>query len=136
VNEATATISKGKKAPITTNSIVKRVPRVDPNKDRKDRALAGDYRVIHGKVLVPRPVEAFLNADGTERPLEAKYEEAIEGDVLRLTDVDAARLMDAGVIETLDAKPSRVGQGFKPPPVVWDFTGMPAGARQQATQYR
>src|ERR1700722_5271801 len=113
-------------ATITSCSIVKRVPRVDPDAERKSRKLGGDYRVIHGRVLVPKPTEAFLNADGTDKPHAEKIEYAIEGDIVRLTDLDAARLLEADVVEPLDAKPSRVGKVWVRPPVTMDFTGMPA----------
>jgi len=109
---------------ITVNSIVDRVPRTDPNKDRKERKLGGNYRVIHGKVLVPRPLDAFLNADGSKKPFEPETEEAIEGDIIRLTDVDASKLLEKDVIEALDAKPSRLGKVCVPPKVQKNYTGM------------
>lgn len=95
--------------------ILKKVPRPTPQQiDAKKRALAGIYRVIHGRVIIPRPVETFTRADGSEIPHAPKFDEAEEGDEIKVGDEDAARLMDAGVIEKLDARPSRVGKVFDP----------------------
>lgn len=113
-----------KKSDITLNAIVDRVPRTDPNKERKERKLGGNYRVIQGTVLVPRPTEVFLNADGTEKPFEAKTEEAIPGDTIRLTDLDASRLLEKDIIEPLDAKPSRLGKVTVIPKIHKNYTGM------------
>jgi hypothetical protein len=94
--------------------IVKAQPH-DPFELRaKERALAGTYRVIHGTIEIPRPDR--LNEDGSEKT--PKSISAIMGDHIELGDDDAARMIDAGVVERLDAKPSRVGKVWEPPPVI------------------
>ena len=126
--DASKTASKGTKG-ITASTITKKVPHVstepnprDPKKlSPEERALAGTYRVIHGTLHVPRPVESFTNPDGTEIPGAAKFDEAQVGDEVRLTDKDAAHCLDAGVIERLDTKPSQAGKVCKPPKPALEF---------------
>lgn len=114
----------------------------DPeHKTPKQRALAGHYRMIHGSILIPRPWSEWHNPDGSEiegvsRTVRAgvhvtKVAQADDlrnnitagdpiewvGDEVWLDDEEAARLMDQGMIEPLDAKPSMVGKMWlKPKP--------------------
>jgi hypothetical protein len=102
-------------APVVS-TIVKRVPRTDASHENaRERKLGGRYRVIHGQVAVPRPEAEYLRPDGSEDPHKLKIEYAIEGDVVNLSDDDAARMLDADIVEPLDAKPSRVGKVCEPP---------------------
>lgn len=80
-----------------------------------ERKLAGTYRVIHSNVLIPRPWDEWHAADGSEKPHEPKTITAQPGDEVALGDVDAANMLDAGVIERLDASPSRVNKVWQPP---------------------
>lgn len=129
------TPKKTEQAAASTNvtpRIVKRVPR--PAKFIGPVIPAGIYRVIHGVVTLPRPLSEWMRPDGTEIPHEPKFIEAgvvfqydahgglvvdedgfavgAQGDEIELGSDDATRLMAAGVIERLDASPSRVGRVF------------------------
>lgn len=96
--------------------IAKQVPRHDPfKKSAKDRGLAGTYRVIHGSIAIPRPRSEWSLPDGSENPHEPKVIYAMMGDEIEIGDEDAARMIDADIIEPLDAKPSRVGKVWAPP---------------------
>jgi hypothetical protein len=135
------------------SAIVSTVPRAlrqvnakDPAKlSPKERGLAGRYRVIHGTIHVTRPTASFTRPDGTEIPFAPKWDEAgihlqadgkYLGDVVDLTDEDAAVLVDSDQVEPLDAKPSRVGKVFNPPKVVREFGGMPQGVPDGASASR
>jgi hypothetical protein len=116
--------------------IVKRVPHPvvkrdfagNVIKDARDRHLAGVYRVIHGAIYLPRPVELWQNADGTRKPGQDPQEAALPGDEVYFGDEDAARFLDSNLIEELSANPSRVPRYnekgeyvsgvFKPPVIV------------------
>jgi hypothetical protein len=76
------------------------------------RRLGGLYRVIHGVVELPRP-QAEIDADPSPTP--ALTIRAQVGDEIEIGDTDAANMLDADVIEPLDAKPSRVGKVWDPP---------------------
>jgi hypothetical protein len=81
----------------------------------EERNLAGVYRVTHGRIAFPR-LQEDIQADkarGIENPPKQFFAEM--GDVVRLGDKDAALMVDAGVVETLDAKPSMVGKLWKAP---------------------
>lgn len=117
------------KPAITTSSIVAAKPRPklppnprDPNKKSPaERALRGDYRVIHGMLHVPRDPSTYLNDRGEPIAGRPMWDEAHEGDVVRLNDNDAAVAVDGGVVERLDTKPSRQGKVFQPPKIDWDM---------------
>lgn len=70
----------------------------------EERKLAGVYRVIHGRICIDPTTHPQLFAE--------------VGDEIRLGDVDAANMIDAGVIEPLDTKPSRAGKVWVSPPIV------------------
>ncbi|HEY1692257.1 MAG TPA: hypothetical protein VGG39_08845 [Polyangiaceae bacterium] len=74
-----------------------------------ERKLAGEYRVIHGRILLPS-----VTPDGGPAPT---LQFAEIGDVLFLDDLSAAIAVDAGVVERADADPSesRVGKVWDPP---------------------
>lgn len=83
--------------------------------ERARLSVAGIYRVIHGSICLPRPIEEWRNADGSEKPGEAKQIVANMGDEVFLDAQDAYLMRKAGVVEDLDTKPSRVGKVFTPP---------------------
>lgn len=105
-------------------TIVRRIPRLTAlqkavqERKAKGQNLAGEYRVIHGRISVPRPREAYMLPNGTENPNEPKQEDAFEGDVIVLGDEDALRLIEAGLVESTsvpEGSPnSRVGKVFDP----------------------
>ena len=131
MEKALTTAAKSKKgAPTTPDkqpiaTIVHREPRVDL---AKEAHLAGTYRVIHGRLVVPRPSAELLGEDGQIDHSKVKTEIAVEGDIVELGDADAYRMlaMDRdeevrhmhAVVERLDARPSRLGKGFQPPKAV------------------
>jgi hypothetical protein len=99
--------------------LVHQAESLDPNALRaKERALAGTYRVIHGRVEIPQDWADWHTPDGQEIPGQPKTITARMGDIVELGDEDAARMLDADVVERLDAKPSRVGKVWSPPPPV------------------
>lgn len=105
--------------------IVKRVQRATPEQaSAKERALAGTYRVIHGSIVVPRQPKDRLLADGTINPHEPTVEYAMPGDEIQLGDEDAARMLDANIIEELNARPSRVGKVWQTPKVTNNVYGL------------
>lgn len=81
----------------------------------------GKYRVIHGRIWLPRPLEERLLPDGSEDPHVPKQIFAAMGDIVQLTSEDATRMMADGVIEELDANPSKVGVVWAPPKPVRHF---------------
>ena len=126
MNETTAT--KGKKStktgPMDAEALVasqkpaefvKKVPRVDKAIEKLfAQQKGGIYRVIHGGLAVPRPHADWHYPDGTVNPNELAQTRAIPGDELRFDHLDAARLLDLGVIEPLDAKPSKLDKRVFP----------------------
>jgi hypothetical protein len=111
-----------KPASPTVPRIVKRAPPRTPKPGEDplpisaaERALAGVYRVIHGSIAIPVPLSERLKADGTEDGNKPTQELAHPGDEVYLGDQDAASMLDADIIEPLDAKPSRVGKVWEPP---------------------
>jgi hypothetical protein len=118
-------------APQPVAKIVKRVPRIDPL-EGKSKGMAGTYRVIHGRLAVPREPAELLNQDGSRNEHALAFEYAIPGDHVTLGDDDAYRMLEADVIEALDAKPSRLNKVWAPPKVVPNqngFTSPPDVAR-------
>lgn len=122
--------------------VVKTVPRPESlQKTAKELKLAGVYRVIHGAIEIVRPFDEWHHPDGTVIESEPKTIRAecvitcdkngkfvsAQGDEVWLNDEDAYRLlaMDRppeereahARVEALDAKPSRCGKVWKPPPV-------------------
>jgi len=102
--------------------IVKMVPRVSAvQKTAEERALAGEYRVIHGQIGIPLPPERWRkkNPDGSlsdeEIPGALKSMTAEMGDIVWLNNEDAMRCIDADLVEPVDAKPSRLGKVWQPP---------------------
>lgn len=121
-----------------------RVTKLAPRIDRRaqtaaQRALAGTYRIIHGSVEMPRPFDEWHTADGKEidgapktirvgvHPskfaiVDDPAKNIFKGDVIEwvgdevwLNDEDAAFMLDAGLIESLDARPSQCGKVWTPP---------------------
>jgi hypothetical protein len=78
------------------------------------RKLGGVYRVIHGKLTLPRPAAEWQNADGTPKDNESPHLMALPGDEVRLNDLDAAILIDRSVIEPLSANPSKLNKRLFP----------------------
>jgi hypothetical protein len=78
-----------------------------------ERNLAGKYRVIHGRYSVPRDRSLTHNPDGTRKENEELQEYAKPGAILEMTHEDAKAALLAGVVEELDASPSRVGRVFE-----------------------
>jgi hypothetical protein len=76
------------------------------------RKLGGTYRVIHGRIELPRPAEEIAQDPSLTPAMTIRAE---VGDEVELGDTDAANMLDAGVIEPLDAKPSNVGRVWDPP---------------------
>lgn len=110
--------------PMQLSRITKTVNRVrheDAPKTPEARALAGSYRVIHGHIGVVLPEKDWRNPDGSLRPGVPTTANAEVGDEVWLNDVDAANALDAGLIEPLDARPSRVGMVWDPPKVVHNY---------------
>jgi len=96
--------------------ITHREPRKnDEGEKLKARKLAGEYRVIHGSLAVSIPEDARRKPDGTINEHAPTFEYAKMGDRVWLNDADAARAIDADLVEPLDARPSRVGKVFVPP---------------------
>lgn len=114
MNEATEATPKPAKrvqvAVTTTKNPVSRLVSRSKTRDEAKRKLAGKYRVIHGRISLARPTEEWQRADGTEIPNEPKQLFAEMGDIVELTDDDAARMLDLDIVEHLDAKPSRMGK--------------------------
>lgn len=74
---------------------------VEPPLSKAARKLGGVYRVTHGRIAIDSSNLVFAHV----------------GDEVRLNDEDAANMLDADVIEALDARPSRAGKVWAPPPV-------------------
>jgi hypothetical protein len=117
--------------PQPTARIVKRVPRPEPF-GGEHKGKAGTYRVIHGRIAVPREASEMLNADGSRNEHIEPFEYAEPGDHVTLGDIDAHLMLQADVIEALDAKPSRLGKVFTPPKVVPNVNGFSSPPTQQA----
>lgn len=99
-----------------TAVITKMVPRDTPAMVKaRERKLGGEYRLIHGRMAIPRPFEDTLYPNGTINPHEPTIVYAIPGDLIKLGDIEAARMLDADLIEELDAKPSRLNKVWAPP---------------------
>lgn len=124
------------------SAITKRVPRehAEPNPrapgllSPQERKLAGVYRVVHGTLCVPLPEASYLLPSGEIDPRKPTYEVAHPGDEVQLNDVDAAHCLDAGVVEPLDTKPSKLGKVWQPPKVVQQFSGMPRAIPDGASE--
>jgi hypothetical protein len=99
-------------------------------------AGGGDFRIIHGTMHVPRPLEEIYNPDGSRKENEKPFVTAKEGDIVRLSVDDAFRALEQGLVEELDAKPSRVGKVFSPPKVVQQFSGLPANPPAKTAESR
>jgi len=123
---ATASTSRKRLEIPSVASLVKKGPAKtydpnDPNAPKPpvgSKMLGGIYRVIHGRLILPLPLEARrLGADGALEPDAPKTFYAEVGDEVLLPHADAERMLDADVVEPLDARPSRVGKVWRPPPV-------------------
>lgn len=79
---------------------------------RPKPAPAGKYRIIHGRI----GLGAKTRPDGS-----TYYEFGCLGDEVYLTTEDATRMLSDGVIEELDASPSRVGRVWTPPKPVRNY---------------
>lgn len=126
------------------STITKRVPRehAEPNPraagllSPQERKLGGVYRLIHGTLVVPLPPASYTLPSGEVDPRKPTYEVAHPGDEVQLNDVDAAHCLDAGVVEPLDTKPSRLGKVWQPPKVIQQFSGMPTQVPDGASASR
>lgn len=110
MSKSTATVASSEPKPAEFSRIVKRA---DPPK-REAKQPKGQYRVIHGTLAVPLfadPVQA-RNARENGQPTQ---DTAKPGDIVFLNEDDATRLLADNIVETLDAKPSRVGKVWEPP---------------------
>lgn len=93
------------------SKILSAVPRPNPARESaKDRHLAGNYRVIHGNVIVVRDPALWHDKDGNVKPEEPRTRMAIMGDICWFNDLDAASMLDNDIIEPVDTKPSRMGK--------------------------
>jgi hypothetical protein len=97
----------------TLPRVLSRVPRKDPDAIAKLRGCAGAYRLIHGRMAVPRDRTETHNPDGTRKEGELPQEYLLAGDTVSLCDADAAHGLDNGVIEPIDTSVSRVGRVFE-----------------------
>lgn len=86
----------------------------------KERALAGKYRLIHGRIAMPKPESERLLADGSANPNVDPIMYIEAGAELDLDDETAARLEDQGLIEPLSVSKvhSRLGKVWQPPVAV------------------
>jgi hypothetical protein len=79
-------------------------------KKAREAAKAGEYRVIHGSVAIPIPLEQRLLPDGSENEHLPRQVYAQPGDIVWVNDRDALFMLENDIIEPLDAKPSRAGK--------------------------
>jgi hypothetical protein len=82
-------------------------------KSAKERAQGGRYRVIHGNVSIAVPLSDRLFPNGALNEHIPAQILVHPGDIIELDDIDAASMLDHGLIEPLTARPSREGK-------VWD----------------
>lgn len=128
---STAESRKPASAPRATATILKKAPPKARNPELgptpEERQLGGDYRVIHGRVALPRPAAERLGPDGQVDPTIPKQIMADMGDIVRLDHHDAARLVDAGVVEASDVpeKVSKMGKMWDPPKTVRNVAASP-----------
>jgi hypothetical protein len=82
-----------------------------------ERKLGGQYRLIHGSIVLPVPESERLLPDGTLNPNVQTVRYVQAGAEIELDDEEAARLEDAGLIEPLSVSPrhSRLGKVWSPP---------------------
>jgi hypothetical protein len=114
-------------ARITKKAPAKQFDPNDPNAPRPpvgSKMLGGTYRVIHGRIAIPRPEEDLRLPDGSENVHLSKTIFAEMGDEVLLSHIDAELMLDADVVEPLDARPSRVGKVWAPPPTKQNLNGL------------
>lgn len=82
-----------------------------------ERKLGGKYRLIHGRIAMPRPESERLHEDGSLNPNVQPTMYVEMGAEIELNDEEAARLEDAGMIEPLSVGKghSRLGKVWNPP---------------------
>ena len=111
----------------TAAALVSVIDRTTPEQRLAQQAdLAGEYRVVHGSVAVPIPLEQRLLPNNTENEHLPKQFYAQPGDVIWVDSHDARSMLEHGVIEPLDARPSHVGKGclmdeYVAKKLPWDF---------------
>jgi len=95
-----------------TPARVVRVIKRETEDQKKARLAAkeGEYRVIHGSVMIPIPLENRLLPDNTENPYLPRQQPAQAGDIVWLNDADALFMLEHDIVEALDSRPSRVGK--------------------------
>jgi len=112
--DASPPASSGGAIVIPLSRIVKRSPPV-PEKDAPPVHPAGIYRVIHGRVAITLPKEMWTKSNGERDYDKPTQEFAKMGDEVWLNEQDATSMVNASIVEPLDAKPSRVGRVWDPP---------------------
>lgn len=100
---------------IQLSRIVEAAPRKDPDLDSVARYKAGEYRVIHGRIAIALEPSTFTAADGKRIPDRPTQQYAQVGDKVWLNEKDATMMVNASIVEELDAKPSRVNKVWDPP---------------------
>lgn len=99
-------------------------------------AGGGDFRLIHGTMQVPLSREELFTQDGMRKENVRPFRTAVPGDIVRLSVDDAFRALEQGLVEELDAKPSRLGKVFTPPKVVQQFGGHAATPPSKTAESR
>jgi hypothetical protein len=103
----------------TPARVLKRVERKDPHEFAKMRGCAGNYRIIHGQIIIPRDRELTHNADGTRKENVELLEYLKPGDTVWLNDFDASSALDNQMVEPVDVAVSRVGRVFEEALEAW-----------------
>ena len=135
-NEATAQILASYHRP--NAKLITHIARVDPGrKSAEERALGGRYRLIHGQMAIPVPLEQRLLPNGQENPYLPVQVLAEVSDIVELDHVGAAFALDNDLVEPLNARPSRAGKVWDEATrskVAWDYKACEALRERNASR--